>query len=147
IALVFTLSWIGGVQAAAFPLRISQDHRYLEDASGQPFLITGDAAWSLIGDLSREDADKYLADRQSRGFNTILVSLIEHQFSRNAPRNYYKHAPFAENGNFSKPNEAYFADADWILKRARDRGFLVLLAPAYLGVNGDDQGWYKPMQA
>ena len=95
----------------------------------------------------REDADKYLADRQRRGFNTILVSLIEHRFSRNAPRNFYKHAPFGEGGNFSSPNEAYFADADWILERARERGLLVLLTPAYLGANGDDQGWYREMQA
>jgi Protein of unknown function (DUF4038)/Putative collagen-binding domain of a collagenase len=134
-------------QQVTFPLRIMESHRFLEDAAGRPFLMTGDAAWSLIGDLSREDADKYLADRQRRGFNTILVSLIEHLFSRNAPRNFYKRAPFSEGGAFSKPNDAYFDDADWILQRAQERGFLVLLVPAYLGANGDDQGWYKEMQA
>ncbi|MEK1886686.1 MAG: DUF4038 domain-containing protein [Phyllobacterium sp.] len=126
---------------------MAENNRYLEDAAGRPFLITGDAAWSLIGDLSREDADKYLADRQRRGFNTILVSLIEHQFSRNAPRNFYKRQPFLPNGAFSKPNDAYFADADWILERARERGFLVLLAPAYMGANGGGQGWFSEMVA
>ena len=30
-----------------FPLRIASDGTYLEDAEGKPFLITGDAAWSL----------------------------------------------------------------------------------------------------
>ena len=132
---------------AAFPLRYSADRRYLEDANGKPFLVNGDAAWSLIGDLSREDADKYLADRQNRGFNTILVSLIEHEFSRNAPRNFYKRAPFLPGGDFSQPNDAYFADADWILERANARGFLVLLAPAYMGANGGGQGWYGEMAA
>ncbi|RCW87626.1 DUF4038 domain-containing protein [Phyllobacterium bourgognense] len=138
-------SFAAQAQQPVFPLQISENHRYLQDTSGRPFLLTGDSAWSLIGDLSREDADMYLADRQSRGFNTILVSLIEHRFSRNAPNNYYKHAPFASGGNFTKPNEAYFADADWILERARERGFLVLLTPAYLGTNGGDEGWYQEM--
>jgi hypothetical protein len=134
-------------QHTIFPLRISENHRYLEDATGRPFLITGDSAWSLIGDLSREDADKYLADRQRRGFNTLIIGLIEHRFSRNAPRNFYKRAPFEENAAFSKPNDAYFDDADWILQQARDRGFLVLLTPAYMGVNGGAEGWYQEMQA
>lgn len=136
-----------GAQQTAFPLRFAENYRYLEDAKGEPFLITGDTAWSLIGDLSREDADKYLTDRQRRGFNTILVSLIEHRFSRNAPRNFYKHAPFEANAAFSRPNEAYFDDADWILQRARERGFLVLLTPAYMGVNGGDEGWFQEMLA
>jgi Protein of unknown function (DUF4038)/Putative collagen-binding domain of a collagenase len=134
-------------QQTIFPLRISENHRYLEDATGRPFLITGDSAWSLISDLSREDADKYLADRQRRGFNTLIVELIEHRFSRNAPRNFYERAPFEANAAFSKPNDAYFDDADWVLQQARDRGFLVLLTPAYMGVNGGGEGWYQEMQA
>lgn len=134
-------------QATVFPLRIADNHRYLEDATGRPFLITGDTAWSLIGDLSREDADKYLADRQHRGFNTILVNLIEHRFSRNAPRNFYQHAPFKEEGSFSSPNDAYFNDADWILRRAQERGFLVLLVPSYLGADGGTEGWFQEIKA
>jgi hypothetical protein len=147
LALALTGSWSASAQQTKFPLHIAANQRYLEDGSGHPFLVTGDSAWSLIGDLSREDADKYLADRQSRGFNTILVSLIEHRFSRNAPRNFYQRAPFEANGIFSNPNDAYFNDADWILQRAQDRGFLVFLVPAYLGANGGNEGWYREMQA
>jgi hypothetical protein len=108
--------------------------------------MTGDAAWSLIADLSREDAETYLEDRKRRGFNTLLVSLIEHRFSRKAPRNIYGEAPFAEGKTFVAPNDAYFQHAEWILRRARDMGFLVLLTPAYLGVNGGDEGWYHEMR-
>jgi len=147
LVVVILYSFAAGAQQTAFPLRIAENHRYLQDATGRPFLITGDTAWSLIGDLSREDAEKYLADRQRRGFNTILVNLIEHRFSRNAPRNFYQRAPFEANAAFSKPNDAYFDDADWILQRARERGFLVLLTPAYMGVNGGGEGWYQEMQA
>src|SRR5262245_32692305 len=55
----------------AFPLRTEAGRRHLLDASGQPFLLHGDTAWSLIADLTREEADIYLADRHARGFNTI----------------------------------------------------------------------------
>ncbi len=146
VVLLFVYSFAAAAQQPAFPLRVAENHRYLEDAAGRQFLITGDTAWSLIGDLSREDAEKYLTDRQRRGFNTILVSLIEHRFSRNAPRNFYRRAPFEANAAFAKPNDAYFDDAEWILDRARQRGFLVLLTPAYMGVNAGE-GWFQEMQA
>ncbi|WP_088342969.1 MULTISPECIES: glycoside hydrolase family 140 protein [Rhodomicrobium] len=131
--------------AAAFPLKVEAGKRYLVDAGGAPFLIQGDAAWSLIADLTRAEVDIYLADRHARGFNTLLVNLIEHQFARKAPSNANGDAPFTEPGDFTKPNEAYFRHADWVLGRARAMGFMVLLTPAYIGFSGDDQGWWRSM--
>jgi hypothetical protein len=128
-----------------FPLHVEAGKRHLIDANGRPFLLHGDSPWSLIADLSREEADIYLADRRARGFNTILVNLIEHRFARRAPANISGDAPFLEPGDFSKPNEAYFAHADWVLSRARDQGFLVLLAPAYIGAGGGPEGWWQEM--
>ncbi|MFY0610015.1 MAG: DUF4038 domain-containing protein [Hyphomicrobiaceae bacterium] len=126
-----------------FPITIAQDKRYLIDAEGRPFLLHGDTAWSLIADLTREEVLHYLDDRQARGFNALLVNLIESTFARKAPANIYGDRPFLEPGDFGRPNEAYFAHAHWVLKKARDRGFLVLLAPAYLGYQGGSQGWYQ----
>jgi hypothetical protein len=133
--------------AAAFPLTISPGRRYLEDATGKPFLIHGDTAWSLVAQLRREDAEIYLEDRRTRGFNTILVNLLEHRFATYTPANAYGQHPFLAPGDFSTPNEAYFAHADWVLRRAADKGLLVLLAPAYLGYRGGTDGWYKDMAA
>ncbi len=101
----------------------------------------------LIADLSPEDADLYIADRKARGFNTILVSLIEHEFSRNAPNNVAGIAPFLSPGDFARPNERYFSDAEHVLDAALKAGMLVLLAPAYVGANGGGQGWYAEMAA
>lgn len=133
--------------AARFPLSASSNGRYLVDSTGKPFLLHGDTAWSLIVDLSREDAERYLQDRAARGFNTLLVNLIDHQFARHAPRNYYGAAPFMRPGDFSAPNEPYFAHADYVLQRAHDLGFVVLLVPAYLGYEGGSQGWYQELAA
>lgn len=130
---------------AAFPLRVSADGRYLEDDAGEPFLMNGDTAWSLIAQLKRDDVDVYLRDRRARGFNTILVNLIEHQFASNAPANAYGDKPFLSPGAFDQPNEAYFAYADWVIERALQEGFLVLLAPCYTGAGGGPEGWYQSM--
>ncbi|MDB5561622.1 MAG: hypothetical protein JWN11_1040, partial [Hyphomicrobiales bacterium] len=93
----------------------------------------------------RDDAEQYLSDRQQRGFNPILVSLIEHRFSTNPPANAYGRQPFSESGNFATPNDAYFVDAKWVLETAASKGILVLLVPAYLGAGGGGEGWYAEM--
>ena len=122
--------------AAVFPLSVGPGERYLVDAAGRPFLIQGDTAWSLIAQLTREDVDLYLDDRRARGFNTILVNLIESSFATNAPANAYGQPPFLKPGQYDTPNEAYFQHADWVLRRAAEQGFLVLLTPSYLGFDG-----------
>lgn len=132
----------GGTQ---FPLRIESGRNYPVDRNGRPFFMHGDSSWSLIGDLTDEEALLYLEDRKARGFNTILANLLEHRFSRKAPANAYGERPFADGGNFVVPNEAYFAHADRILQKACDLGFLVLLVPAYLGYGGGGEGWYQEM--
>lgn len=136
-----------GEEGARFPLRIAPGGIHLEDAAGKPFLITGDSAWSMIADLSASEAEFYIANRKALGFNTLLVSLIEHEFARNAPNNAEGTAPFLEPGNFAKPNDRYFAAAGRILDAALEADMLVLLAPAYLGANGGPQGWYGEMAA
>jgi hypothetical protein len=153
-ALILTLLPAGAPGASAqeagsarFPLKLVSGQRYLSDADGKPFLIQGDSAWSLIAQLTQEDADAYLADRKKRGFNTLLISLIEHQFAKNAPANAYGEMPFVGTSYFKTPNERYFAHADWVLRRAAEYGFLVLLAPAYSGAGGGEQGWYLKMTA
>jgi len=131
--------------SAAFPLHVESGKRYLVDAQGQPFLIQGDSPWSLIVQLTEAEVDQYLDDRQARGFNTLLVNLLEHKFGSNAPNNAYGEGPFLTPGDFSRPSEAYFAHADWVLNRAAQKGFLVLLVPSYLGYGGGPEGWYSDM--
>jgi hypothetical protein len=138
---------LASLNETIFPVAIKSGNRYLVDATDRPFLIHGDTAWSLIVQLKRPDAEMYLEDRRVRGFNTILVNLLEHRFASNPPANAYGQSPFLRRGDFSAPNEAYFAHADWVLSRAAEKGMLVLLVPAYLGFAGGVDGWYKDMVA
>jgi Protein of unknown function (DUF4038) len=53
--------------------------RYLVDAAGKPFFINGDSPWSLMVQLTREQADQYLEDRRLKGMNAVMAELIEHR--------------------------------------------------------------------
>ena len=59
--------------ASRYPLRMGPNHRYLVDRKGNPFLIVGDSPQALIVKVTPADADRFLADRASKGFNAIWV--------------------------------------------------------------------------
>lgn len=138
-----------GADAIAPPLRISDNHRHLLDVTGTPFLLQGDAAWSLIANTTNEETIAYLENRRAKGFNAIVVNLLEHKWAANAPRNMAGDAPFADMNDWTNPNEGYFAHADWVIREAGKRGITVLLFPVYLGYDGHDQdeGFYNEVLA
>lgn len=127
--------------ASQYPVRIGSDHRHLVDQSGAPFLVQGDAPWSLISGLTSEEAELYLEHRRAQGFNSIIVNLIEHKFR--GPVNRYGEGPFTTPGDFSTPNQKYFEHADWVIRKAGEKGMQVFLAPIYLGYIGTDEGWIQ----
>lgn len=126
----------------AFPLKAAPGTRYLVDQQDRPVLITGDTAWSLIAQLKEAEVDAYLDDRQQRGFNAIIVSLIEHKFSSDPPNSRAGLKPFDMPGDFSTPNREYFEWAHRVIGSAQRRGIAVWLAPAYLGAGGGDEGFF-----
>ncbi len=88
------LPWtLGGVLAFAaapasattLPIAISPDRTHLVDATGAPFFLQGDSAWEAIPALRPSELTTYLADRKSRGFNTIIMQLAGHVATTHAP--------------------------------------------------------------
>ena len=130
------------------PLTVAPGGRYLIDQAGKPFFLIGDAAWSLISQLSDAEADTYLASRQAHGFNVVLVNLIEHKFADNAPGgDFYGLNAFTGVAFKSAPNAAYFAHADYVIQSAAAKGIFVLLAPAYVGYQCGNEGWCAELTA
>jgi len=74
-----------------------------------------------------------------------MVELIEHKFAMKPPFNEAGEAPFTTAGDFSTPNEKYFAHADWVIRKAGEYGMQVLLTPIYLGYVGTDEGWIEEL--
>jgi hypothetical protein len=141
--------------ATRFPLRVAPGGRCLLDADGRPFLMQGDSAWALFTVPTIDEAEAYLADRESRGFNGIVADLIESLIARDPPRNVDGESPFLVPGDFSTPNEAYFARCDHLVERAAAHGMLLLLEPCYLGYREPgwtefrrhEEGWYREVLA
>ncbi len=133
-------------------MALSPDKTHLINSiKNKPVFITGEAAWSVIVQPSDAEVETYLADRAARGFNAIIVNLIEHQYADHAPADRHGDAPFS-GAVFSTPNEAYFAHADQVIRRAAVHGITVFLFPAYLGYgtgecNFKDEGWGTDMES
>ena len=147
-----TLGSSGTGTASGQFVALSSDKTHLISTfTNKPVFITGEAAWSLIAQPSDADVETYLADRAARGFNGIIVNLIEHQYADHAPADFHGDAPFSA-ATFSTPNEAYFAHADHVIKLAAAHGITVFLFPVYLGFgsgkcNVNNEGWGTDMEA
>jgi hypothetical protein len=123
--------------AAVFPLSISANKRYLVDAAGKPFMINADSPWSLGSHLTLSQVEQYLDSRKANGFNTVLVNILDDSYKQLLDGT----RPFANTSDFSTRNAAYFDYFEQVFQRAKDRGFLVLAVPLYLGCPGGCPGW------
>src|SRR5690348_15638153 len=61
---------------AQAPLRLSDDHRSLVDATGEPFFFLGDTAWSVVWKGRPEQWVRYLDRRQAQGYSVLQVNLL-----------------------------------------------------------------------
>ncbi|WP_116999675.1 DUF4038 domain-containing protein [Desertimonas flava] len=121
----------------SFPSTIAADGRHVLDGSGNPWLVVGDAGWSAIAELDRDEFDWYLDQLASMRFNAVLVSLIETSYSSHPPANHDGEVPFVGDLFQSRPNETYWELVDEYVAAAAARGITLLATPAYLGYATD----------
>ena len=133
--------------SAAFPLKVSSNGRYLIDQNNVPFLMLGDSPQSMIVNLRTTDMATYMANRQARGFNTIIVDVLVTTYTaRNASGTTFDGiAPFTigtspSDYDLSTPNSAYFARLDALVSMAASHGLLVALDPIETG------GWLPTLE-
>ena len=132
----------------AFPLRLSENRRYLADKNNQPFLIKEFSAWGLIQALPENEEAAFLDSIRQKGFNTVITSVLSNAPSQMAgnPPYWQGITPLNVKWDFSTPNEKYFAHVDRFFKMAEDKGFFVMALPCYLGYKGDpSQGWWDEL--
>lgn len=120
-----------------FPLQVSPNGRFLQDASGAPFLVHAETGWRLCRSLAREQVALYLDDRRARGFTAIHMHAIDKEGG--GPRNVSGDAPFAPGEPLTRPHEAYWSQLDFVLNAIRERGFLAVVSSAWLGY--EQEGW------
>jgi hypothetical protein len=121
-------------------LILSENSRFLTFEDGTPFFYLGDTGWELFHRLNKEEAEKYLENRRAKGFTVIqAVALAELDglITPNAEGN----KPLIDNDPL-KPNEAYFAHVDWVIRRALEKGIFIGLLPTW-GDKVDPASWGK----
>jgi hypothetical protein len=135
-------------QAPAFPLKSSASGRYLVDSANIPFFYQADTPWMILR-LPPDDARHYIDDRRNRGFTALQIQLTGFMDMRD----HAGEAPFLGDHDLTRPNEAYFAHADALIRDASDRGFALAIAPLWSGCCGegwtgtDKDGRLKPLDA
>ena len=110
-------------------LRVSDNGRFLVHENGKPFFWLGDTAWELFHRLNREDAEKYLQNRASKGFTLIQAVALAEMDGLHTP-NAYGARPL-ENDDPTRPNEAYFKHVDFIIDQAAELGLYIGLLPTW----------------
>ena len=153
--LIFTimiLSFTGIMTAQLFPhqgpsvnqshgrLVISENHRFLQFEDGTPFFYLGDTGWEFFHRLTYKEAEQYLENRRKKGFTVIQAVILAELDGINTPnRNGEK--PLIDNDP-TKPNEAYFAFVDSLIRLAAQKGIFIGLLPTW-GDKVDRAGWGK----
>jgi Protein of unknown function (DUF4038)/Putative collagen-binding domain of a collagenase len=146
MAQVAAPSGVSGASSAAYPLKVSANHRYLVDQNNRPFLIAGDVPQPLVTMVSVADAASYFDDRQAHGFNAMWIDVLVagpyYPDSRVDGGTYDGILPFTgylsgwtdtPHYDLTKPNEAYFARVDRMLTLAAQHGMVVFLDPIETG--------------
>jgi hypothetical protein len=116
-------------QAARLPqLKVSENGHYLVKEDGSPFFWLGDTAWGLFSHPSAADAAFYLKNRADKGF-TVIQTIVLSWDGMNRP-NPHGHLPLI-GGDPTKPDEAYFQDADALIDQAAADGMYVAAVPLW----------------
>ena len=109
-------------------LRISDNKRYFMTEKGEPFFWLGDTGWLLPSKLNREEAEKYLENRQQKGFNVIQISVLHgigavNSYGDSALINRNPARPKVTQGNnFNDPEQYdYWDHLDYIIDKAAEK--------------------------
>lgn len=133
-ALIFGSPPVARAQSPS-PLKVSDDHRRLVTANGEPFFWLGDTAWELFHRLDRAEAEHYLDTRERQGFNVIQAVAVAELDGHSDP-NPYGHLPFID-GDPARPavtegpDNDYWDHVDFIVDAANQRGLRVGFLPTW----------------
>jgi hypothetical protein len=141
ISITFILISISGLNGQALPwkgssvdfshgkLKISENRRFLVFEDGTPFFYLGDTGWELFHRLNKDDVEKYLENRRAKGFTVIQSVILAELDGLNTP-DAEGDKPLIDNDPL-KPNEAYFAHVDRVIRMAFEKGIFIGLLPTW----------------
>lgn len=114
-------------------IRVSDNGRYFIDEHGAPFFWLGDTQWDLFREFTVEDACAIMARRKAQGFSVLQVMATG--VGEGDKPNLAGQTPWI-GGDPSRPNEAYFAGMDAVVREAGRLG-MILVVGIYHQVQAD----------
>ncbi|WP_416865745.1 MAG: DUF4038 domain-containing protein [Imperialibacter sp.] len=131
-------------------LEVSTNGHYIQHKDGNPFLWIGDTGWGLFQQLTREEVDQYLDNRQKLGFTVIQSVVYWYPHGGGIPSgphnasNAYGHRPFegeedapdtskpliVKGGSPDAPND-YWDHVDYIVAAIKKRNMYLALLPCW----------------
>ncbi|WP_041734938.1 glycoside hydrolase family 140 protein [Dyadobacter fermentans] len=119
-------------------LKVSENRRFFTDQNGKPFFWLADTGWLLFTRLTREDAARYLADRQQKGFNVVQVMVVQalrsvNVYGDSALTNRDLGSPkVTEGAAFDNAAEYdYWDHVDYIVDLAAEKGIKIGMVPIW----------------
>jgi len=147
IAVLIFLGCFGTNQAQPWKehgkLQVSTvNNHYLTYQDGTPFFWLADTGWEMLHRLNREEIDRYLTDRKSKGFNVIQTVIISEFIHMDKPTNYYNDSIFVNedperpsvtpnNDPLSETEYDFWDHVDYAVKTAENKGLYLALVPSW----------------
>ncbi|MBL7697118.1 MAG: DUF4038 domain-containing protein [Chitinophagaceae bacterium] len=163
---ISAFSFTASAQKYAYPIKHSTNGRYLVDQNDKPFPILGRTAWFVMSQPTAKYR-KFIDNTVSHGYNSIEMSVLTHDArAEHPPFNGNGYAPFLKtlggadwNGSLiytdtakqapdiTTPNEPFWRHIDSLLDYCMMKNVMVFLFPAYVGYDGNEQGWFQELVA
>ncbi|MDF1547069.1 MAG: DUF4038 domain-containing protein [Bacteroidales bacterium] len=118
-------------QKTEFPIKPSENGRYLIEKNNRPFFYQAETPWKIFINLNEKEMAELMDIRINQGFTAIQTMALTTNTNVNGDK------PF-RNNDFSNPNTNYFEHIRNGIKLAEKKGLLVGLNVAWKGCCGRD---------
>jgi hypothetical protein len=127
VAIGLTAS-IAAAGEPAYPVKVSENHRYFVDQNGTPVFWLGTTQWNLFREYKLEEVRTTLEKIKEHGFTFAQVMLLGTRGGTpdGTKANVYDEKPWASLDPLT-PNEGYFKNVDAVLQIARENNVVISL--------------------
>ena len=122
ILITWAIALTGMAQQPVFPVKISENGRYITDRSNKPVFWLGTTQWQIFRDYTLNEARLILEKSKSNGF--IFVQAMLMGVGDGTKANIHGEKPWLDNNPLT-PNEAYFLHVDSVIQVARENNIIL----------------------
>ena len=115
--LIITNNQCNQYQHPAYPVKVSENGRYIVDQNDQPVFWLGTTQWQIFREYNLDEARTTIENVKSKGFVFIQAMLMG--VGDGTQANIYGEKPWINDDPLT-PNEAYFLHVDSVIQIARE---------------------------